>query len=64
MKPARGGSAMDRLALIIIGVVMLLAGCDRGNADLGPNPGGGFNIGAEHGDVGSINPPKGAPDAL
>jgi hypothetical protein len=46
---------MDRLALIIIGLVILLAGCQRGNAELGPNPGGGFyspsNI-----DNGRVNP--------
>ena len=50
-----GGLAMDRLALIIIGLVILLAGCERGNGELGPNPGGGFyspsNI-----DNGRINP--------
>ena len=55
MKPARDGSAIGRLSLITIGLVMLLAGCERGNAEIGPNPGGGFyspsNI-----DNGRVNP--------
>jgi len=49
---------MDRLALIVIGLAVLLAGCGgslRGNASAGPNPGGGFyslsNI-----DNGRVNP--------
>ena len=49
---------MDRVALIIIGLAVLLAGCGgspRGNASAGPNPGGGFyspsNI-----DNGRVNP--------
>ena len=36
---------MHRLAAIVIGLTMLLAGCGgslRGNASAGPNPGGGF----------------------
>jgi hypothetical protein len=64
MKPMQGGLRMGSSALISIGLAMLVVGCAGGNAELGPNPGGGFNIGAEHGDVGSINPPKGAADAL
>ena len=40
------------------------ARCATGNAELGPNPGGGFLYGAEHGDVGSINPPRGAGGAI
>jgi hypothetical protein len=55
MKPARDGLAIGRLSLITIGLVMLLAGCERGNAEIGPNPGGGFyspsNI-----DNGRVNP--------
>jgi hypothetical protein len=55
MKPARDGLAIGELSLITIGLVMLLAGCERGNADIGPNPGGGFyspsNI-----DNGRVNP--------
>jgi hypothetical protein len=55
MKPQRGGLAIGKLALITIGLVMLLAGCGRGNAELGPNPGGRFyspsNI-----DNGRVNP--------
>jgi hypothetical protein len=55
MKPERGELAMNKFALIIIGLVILLPGCERGNAELGPNPGGGFyspsNI-----DNGRINP--------
>ena len=47
---------MDRLALIVICLAMLLAGCRGSNANAGPNPAGEFNIGAEHGDNGSVNP--------
>jgi hypothetical protein len=64
MKPERGGLRMGSFALISICLAMLVAGCASGNAESGPNPGGGFLYGAEHGDVGSINPPKGAADAL
>ena len=45
--------------LKFVTLVALLAGCGgflRGDANLGPNPGGGFLYGAEHGSVGSINP--------
>lgn len=52
------GLAMDRLAVIVICLTILLAGCGgtlRGNASAGPNPGGGFyspsNI-----DNGRVNP--------
>jgi hypothetical protein len=55
---------MGSFALISIGLAMLVAGCASGNAELGPNPGGGFLYGAEHGDVGSINPPRGAGGAI
>ena len=50
--------AMDRVAVIVTCLAMLLAGCGgslRGNASAGPNPGGGFyspsNI-----DNGRVNP--------
>jgi len=50
--------AADRLAVIVICLAMLLAGCGgsvRGDASAGPNPGGGFyspsNI-----DNGRVNP--------
>jgi hypothetical protein len=51
---------MGRLALIAICLAILLAGCDgpggvRGNANAGPNPGGGF-YGAPNINVGRINP--------
>jgi hypothetical protein len=55
MKSERDKLAMDRLALIIICLAMLLAGCRGGNANAGPNPAGEFNIGAED-DDGSVNP--------
>ena len=58
MKPERRGLAMDTLAVIVICLAVLLAGCGRslrGNASAGPNPGGGFyspsNI-----DNGRVNP--------
>ena len=48
---------MDRLRLgvAVVGLAMLLAGCASavGDADVGPNPGGGPNI-----NVGQINPPS------
>jgi hypothetical protein len=56
MKSERDKLAMDRLALIIICLAMLLAGRWGGNANAGPNPAGESNIGAEHGDNGSVNP--------
>jgi hypothetical protein len=58
MKPKRDGLAADRLAVIVICLAILLAGCGgsvRGDASAGPNPGGGFyspsNI-----DNGRVNP--------
>ena len=58
MNPRAMRVPMDRVALIIIGLGVLLAGCGgslRGNASAGPNPGGGFyspsNI-----DNGRVNP--------
>ena len=49
---------MSRLVLVLIGLVLLLAGCGgsvRGDASAGPNPGGGF-YGAPNIDIGRINP--------
>jgi hypothetical protein len=49
---------MSRVALVLIGLAMLLAGCGgslRGDASAGPNPGGGF-YGAPNIDIGRINP--------
>jgi hypothetical protein len=49
---------MSRLALVLIGLGMLLAGCGgslRGDVNGGPNPGGGF-YGAPNINVGRINP--------
>lgn len=50
---------MDRLALIAICWAILLAGCDgggvRGDANAGPNPGGGF-YGGPNINVGRVNP--------
>jgi hypothetical protein len=44
-----------KLMAIAICLAMLVAGCERGNAEIGPNPGGGFyspsNI-----DNGRVNP--------
>jgi hypothetical protein len=58
MKPNRNGLVMDKLAVIAICLAMLVAGCGgslRGDASVGPNPGGGFyspsNI-----DNGRVNP--------
>jgi hypothetical protein len=45
MKLERCGFPMDRVAVIVTCLAMLLAGCGgslRGNASAGPNPGGGF----------------------
>jgi hypothetical protein len=49
---------MDKPALFLIGLAMLLGGCAgplRGDASAGPNPGGGF-YGAPNINVGRINP--------
>lgn len=51
---------MDRLRLgvTVVGLAMLLAGCAAsGDADVGPNPGGGFYTGPNV-NVGQINPPS------
>jgi hypothetical protein len=52
---------MDRLRLgvAVVGLAMLLAGCASavGDADVGPNPGGGFFTGPNI-NVGQINPPS------
>ena len=49
---------MSKFALVLVGLAMLLAGCGgplTGDADAGPNPGGGF-YGAPNLNVGRINP--------
>ena len=48
-----------RLGFAVVGLAMLLAGCASGvgNADAGPNPGGGFYTGPNI-NVGQINPPS------
>jgi hypothetical protein len=48
-----------RLGLVVVGLAMLLAGCGSvvGDADAGPNPGGGFYTGPNI-NVGQINPPN------
>jgi hypothetical protein len=49
---------LSKLALVLIGLALLLAGCGgslRGDASAGPNPGGGF-YGAPNIDIGRINP--------
>ena len=49
---------MKKLGLAIIASMMLLAGCGgsfKGDANAGPNPGGGF-YGAPNIDIGRINP--------
>jgi hypothetical protein len=49
---------MNKLALVIIWLAVLLAACGgslRGDASAGPNPGGGF-CGAPNIDIGRINP--------
>ena len=54
---ARGG-AMNKVALVMIWLAVLLAGCGgslRGDASAGPNPGGGF-YGAPNMNFGRINP--------
>jgi hypothetical protein len=55
------GTDMDtlRLGSAVVGLAMLLAGCASavGDADAGPNPGGGF-YGGHNLNVGEINPPS------
>jgi hypothetical protein len=49
---------MIKLALVTLWLAMLLTGCGgsfRGDADVGPNPGGGF-YGAPNINVGRVNP--------
>ena len=49
---------MNKVALVMIWLAVLLAGCGgslRGDASAGPNPGGGF-YGAPNIDIGRINP--------
>ena len=49
---------MNMVALVMIWLAVLLAGCGgsfRGDASAGPNPGGGF-YGAPNIDIGRINP--------
>jgi hypothetical protein len=49
---------MNKLALVVVCLATLLAGCGgslRGDANAGPNPGGGF-YGAPNIDIGRINP--------
>jgi hypothetical protein len=51
---------MKKLGLAIICSMMLLAGCSgslKGDANAGPNPGGGF-YGAPNIDIGRINPER------
>ena len=52
---------MKKVALTAICLAMLLGGCvsGRGNADAGPDPGGGFYDGVNF-DVGEINPSLGS----
>jgi hypothetical protein len=47
-----------RFEVIAIGLAILLGGCSSaiGNADAGPNPGGGF-YGAPNINVGHVDPP-------
>jgi hypothetical protein len=52
------GDPMNKVALVMIWLAVLLAGCGgslRGDASAGPNPGGGF-YGAPNIDIGRINP--------
>ena len=52
------GAPMDKLGLATILLTILLAGCSgslRGDANAGPNPGGGFYDGPNL-NVGRINP--------
>jgi hypothetical protein len=45
--------------LVVVSLLMLLTGCSSavGNANLGPDPGGGFYTGSNM-NVGHINPPS------
>lgn len=47
-----------KLGLVIVGITVLLAGCGSvvGDANAGPDPGGGFYTGPNI-NVGQINPP-------
>ena len=49
-----------RLGLAVVGLTTLLAGCASavGDADAGPDPGGGFYYGSNM-NVGHINPSRG-----
>jgi len=51
-----------RLGLVVVGLATLLAGCASavGDADVGPDPGGGFYYGSNI-NVGHINPSPGGP---
>ena len=52
------GGPMKKIAVAMICLAVLLAGCGgglRGDANAGPNPGGGF-YGAPNIDIGRINP--------
>jgi uncharacterized protein YceK len=55
---------MNRIAtgLAVVCLTVLLGGCGSvtGNADAGPNPGGGFYDGSNI-NVGQINPSSGSP---
>ena len=56
--PSGEGGPMTKVALVMIWLAALLAGCGgslRGDASAGPNPGGGF-YGAPNIDIGRINP--------
>jgi len=56
--PSGEGGPMNKVALVMIWLAVLLAGCGgslRGDASAGPNPGGGF-YGAPNIDIGRINP--------
>src|SRR5205814_1652690 len=56
--PRERGDRMNKVALVMIGLAVLLAGCGgslRDDASAGPNPGGGF-YGAPNIDIGRINP--------
>jgi uncharacterized protein YceK len=48
-----------KLGAAVVSLVMLLSGCASvvGDADAGPNPGGGFYTGSNI-NVGHINPPS------
>jgi hypothetical protein len=56
--PGERGDPMNKVALVMIWLAVLLAGCGgslRGDASGGPNPGGGF-YGAPNIGIGRINP--------